>query len=235
MLTITAQLHDVAVSSLSKLRHAFDHLKRMWATALSTLTFYTALAFACVAVIGQDLVVPLLGRNWEPAGPLTCILAVRGIAHVVERTLGWLHVSTGHPDRWMKCGFDSAIFQLVAIFAGLPFGLIGVAAAHAITTFCPFVPALLYAGQPLGIGIRDVLLAVGPQIVAPLMTVAIGTAVQSGFLHDFSLLARPIASGLVCVLLYLALALGIFRVTAPSRLALSLLRDFSPARLRRSG
>ena len=234
MLSTSTQLHDVAVSSLSKLRDAVDELKRLWNAALSTLTFFTALAFAGLAVTGRDVVVLLLGQKWEPAGPLLCILAVRGIAHVVERTLGWLHVSAGRPDRWMRWGFFSAIFQLVAVFAGLPFGLVGVATAHAIATFCLFVPALVYAGRPLGIGARDVLRAVGPQMAAALIAVAIGLAVQGAFLSDFSRLARLFVSGLVCLTAYLAVAVGLFKVTAPLRLAFSLLRDFSPALSRRS-
>src|SRR6185295_17472753 len=90
ILNTSTQLHDVAVSSLSKLRDAVDELKRMWATALSSLTFFTALVFSDLAVTGSDIVVLLLGQRWETAGPLFCIFAVRGIAHVVERTLGWL-------------------------------------------------------------------------------------------------------------------------------------------------
>jgi hypothetical protein len=33
---------------------------------------------------------------------------------------------------------------------------------------------------------------------------------------------------------YLAIAVGVFRVTSPIQIGLSLLRDFSPARLRRT-
>ena len=152
--------------------------------------FFSALAFACLAVTGQDFVVLLLGQKWEPAGPLLCIFAVRGIAHTVERTLGWLHVSAGRSDRWTRWGFFSAVCQLVAVFAGIPFGLVGVATAHAIATFCLFVPALVYAGRPVGIGIKDVVRAVGPQTVAALTTVAIGFTVQRLYLNDYSQLTR---------------------------------------------
>jgi PST family polysaccharide transporter len=167
LLSLFTQLHDVAVSSLSKLRSDLAELRRSWAAALSALSFYAALAFSVLAVTGQDFVVILLGQKWEPAGPLLSIFAVKGIAHVVERTLGWLHVSAGRADRWMRWGFFSAICQLIAVFCGIPFGLAGVAAAHAIVTFMLFVPALVYAGQPVGIGLRDVLRAVGPRRSLP--------------------------------------------------------------------
>jgi PST family polysaccharide transporter len=234
LLSLFTQLHDVAVSSLSKLRSDVAELRRSWAAALSALSFFAALAFSVLAVTGQDFVVILLGQKWEPAGPLLCIFAVKGIAHVVERTLGWLHVSAGRADRWMRWGFFSAICQLVAVFCGIPFGLAGVAAAHAIVTFMLFVPALVYAGQPVGIGVRDVLRAVGPQAISALLTVAIGLMLQQALLGDFSRLARFVLAVPICTAVYFAVIVGAFRMTAPLQLAFSLLRDFGPRRLRRS-
>lgn len=234
LLSLFGQLHDVAVSSLSKLRSNVGDFKRSWAVALSSLSFFTMPAFAGLAVTGQDFVVMLLGQKWAPAGPLLCIFAVRGIAHVVERTLGWLHVGVGRSDRWMRWGFFSAVFQLVAVFAGIPFGFAGVATAHTIATFCLFVPALAYAGRPVGIGAKDVLRAVGPQTVAALATVAIGFTAQRLFLDDYSQLTRFVLSVPICVAVYLTVVVGVFRVTAPLHLAFSLLRDFSPIRLRRA-
>jgi len=232
LLSLVTQLHDVAVSSLSKLRDNVDELKRSWAAALSSLTFYSALAFAVLAVTGQDFVVLLLGQKWAPAGPLLCIFAVKGIAHVAERTLGWLHVAAGRSDRWMRWGFFAALFQLAALLSGVPFGLTGVATAHAAATFCLFVPALVYAGQPFGIRAKDVLGIVGPAMAAGLTTVVIGLTVQQLFLGDYSRLARLMISSFVCLATYFAVVVGVFRVTAPIRLGLSLLHDFTARRWR---
>jgi PST family polysaccharide transporter len=96
------------------------------------------------------------------------------------------------------------------------------------------VPALVYAGRPLGIGTKDVFHAVGPQSVAALIAVATGIAVQGEFLSDLSRLARLVVAGLVCLTAYLTVVVGIFKVTAPLRLAFSLLRDITPTRFRRS-
>ena len=231
---LTESLHNVAVAGLSKLRDNVEELKRSWASALSLVSFVTSGLFAGLAVTGQDFVVLLLGEKWAPAGPLLCIFAVRGIAHSVERSLGWLHVPAGRSDRWMRWGFISAGVQLAALVVGLPFGLIGVATAYTIAMFGLFVPALVYAGRPFGIGVRDVLAASGPQTASGLITVAVGFAVQHFFLADFSLPGRFFTSALVCLVTYLALVVGIFRVTGPLQLALSLLRDFRPKRSRGS-
>jgi polysaccharide transporter, PST family len=232
LVILTESLHNIAVSGLSRLKDNVDELKRSWSAALSLVSFVSTPIFAMLAVTGQDFVVLLLGPKWAPAGPLLCILAVRGIAHSIERTLGWLHVPAGRSDRWMRWGFFSAACQLAALAAGLPFGLIGVVTAHTIAMFGLCVPALVYAGRPFGIGVKDVLSAVAPQIVAGLVAVALGLAIQQMFLLDFSQLARFLVSATICLATYLAIVVGIFKVKRPLELALSLLRDLVPMRLR---
>ena len=234
MLLLAGPLHNIAVSSLSKLRNNLDEFRKSYTAALSALSFVSALAFALLAVTGPDLVVILLGQKWAPSGPVLCLLAVRGIAQTVERTLGWLHVPLGRSDRWMRWGFFSAVCQIAAVFAGLPFGLIGVAATSAIAIYILFVPALVYAGRPAGIGARDVIAAAGPQTAAGLIAVAFGLVARQLFLADFSELARFFVSSLICLSTYLVVAVVVFRVTGPLQLALSILRDFSPMRLLRS-
>jgi PST family polysaccharide transporter len=112
--------------------------------------------------------------------------------------------------------------------AGLPFGAMGVAVAYTVAMFCLYVPALVYAGRPIGIGVRDVLSATGPQMASGIITVVFGLAVQRLFLLEFSELARFIVSIPICAAAYLAMVLGVFRLTGPLKLASSLLRDFGP-------
>jgi PST family polysaccharide transporter len=91
-------LHQVAIASLSKLQGDLVALRRSWAKALSTVAFYAMPAFGLLSVTSRDLVVTLLGPKWANAGVILSILALRGIPHSVERTLGWLHVAAGRTD-----------------------------------------------------------------------------------------------------------------------------------------
>jgi PST family polysaccharide transporter len=181
------------------------------------------------AVAGRDIVV-LLGPQWAQQA-LFCILAVRG-SRIALNARWVLHVPAGRSDRWMRWGFVSAACQLAAIFAGLPFGIIGIVTAHTIVMFALCVPALVYAGRPFGIGYKDVLSAVGPQVVAGLGAVAVGFVAQQMFLLDLSPLIRLFVSTMICLATYLAVVVGIFRVTRPLELAFSLLCDFFPMQSR---
>jgi len=217
-------LHNVATTTLSKLRSDVAALKRAWATALSSLTYFGAPAFATLAVIGEDLVVLLLGSKWVEAGAILSILALRGPAHVVERTLGWLHIAAERPDRWRHWGILNCVVTIVALLCGLPFGALGLATAYAASTYLLFVPAIAYAGKPLGIGVADVLRTVGPQVITALGVAAMGFLVGHTVLQDTPPLARLLTLSLLCVTVYLAtMTLG-FRMTKPLAVAASLVR-----------
>jgi len=217
-------LHNVATATLSKLRDDMAALRRAWSTALSSLTYFAAPAFAILAVAGQDLVVLLLGPKWQSAGTILSVIAIRGPAHVVERTLGWLHITAGRPERWRNWGVLNCIATLVALGCGLPFGALGVATAYAVLTSLLFIPALVYAGKPLGIRIGDILRTVGPQVVTALGTAAVGFLVRHTLLQGASPLVGLLALSTLCGALYLATMTFVFRETRPLTLAASLLR-----------
>ncbi len=230
---VTLPLHSVAVATLSKLRDNLEELRRAWSTALSSLTFFATLVFVVLAVIGQDLIVLLLGDKWIGAGILLAMFALRGPAQVVERTLGWLHVAAGRPDRWMRWGIVSGIFQVVTVLCGLPFGSLGVAISYGVCTYIIFVPAIVYAGQPLQIGLGDLMRSIGPQLIGALVTAVAGFTLRMYYLSDFPPFQRMATLVVVCVSVYTLITVGMFRMTKPIDVAKRLLRDFLPSGLSR--
>ena len=222
-LEMTTAIHGVCATSLSKLRNDPLELKRLWSKALSTLVFYAMPAFGVLAVISQDLIVMLLGEKWSLAGVLLSVLALRGIPHVVERTLGWLHVSAGRADRQMRWGVVATCVQLVALFLGLPFGPIGVAWAYVLSMYALFIPTIAYAGRPLGIGATDVVKVVGRPLIATLGAAGLGFVLRVTVLADTPGMVRTalLASGYIAF--YLLLMVGVFKVTSPLKVALSFL------------
>ena len=230
---VTLPLHSVAVATLSKLRDNLDELRRAWSTALSSLTFFAMPAFVVLAVIGSDLIVLLLGEKWASAGLILTVFALRGPAQVVERTLGWLHVAAGRADRWMRWGVISCIVQVAAILCGLPFGTIGVATSYTLCMYLLFVPAIVYAGHPLQIGVSHLMRAVGPQLIGSLVAALIGFVLRIFYLSESSAIERMSYLPIACVAGYLVTTVGVFRVTKPIKVAGQLLRDFLPVRLSR--
>jgi polysaccharide transporter, PST family len=223
-----APLHNVASATLSKLRDDRDALKRAWSTALSSLAFFAAPAFAVLAVVGQDLVVLLLGEKWRTAGVILSVIALRGPAQVVASTHSWLHVAAGRPDRWRHWGVFNCGLTIIALFCGLKYGAIGVAVSYAVLIYVITVPALLYAGHPLGIRTRDVLQAIGPQLVCALATAGLGFALQKTLLASVAAPVRLVLLCFICSSFYLAVMVFGFRITKPLAVAASLLRRREP-------
>jgi PST family polysaccharide transporter len=228
---VIAPLHGVAVSALSKLRNDLDELRRSWAKALSTLAFFSMPAFGLLAVVSRDLIVLLMGAKWSKSGLLLSVLALRGIPHTVERTAGWLHVTAGRTDRWMRWGAFQACAQLVALYFGLKWGPTGVVTAFVVTMFALFVPAIAYAGRPLDLGGRDMLKAVWRQMLGALLSVAIGFGLRLTILAEMTTIPRTAILTLAYVASYLLIVVGALGVRTPIETALSLCGGFLPPRI----
>ena len=180
-----AQLHIVGSAALSKLQADHAAVRQKYEAALSALAFFVMPTAAILSVTAQDTVVILMGEKWRAAGVLLGIIALRGIFQVIEGSQGWLHLSLGKPDRWKNWGLVSAIVQVLAILAGLPFGPKGVAAATVVAGALIAVPSIVYAGRPAGIGAGLVIRAAGLQLVGAIVTAAAGWSLQAAALEQF--------------------------------------------------
>jgi PST family polysaccharide transporter len=224
------QLHMVGSATLSKLQSNPVALRRRYEAALSTLAFFVMPMAAILSVTGEDVTVILLGEKWRVAGSLLSIIALRGIFQVVDSSQGWLHLSIGRADRWRNWGIIAAAVQVAAVLGGLPFGVTGVATAGVIAGSLLAVPAILYAGRPIGISTALVTRAVGPQLFAAICTVIGGWWLGTTVLAQYASFARILLSSGFCICIYLAIILGVFRIVEPVRVAVSIIQDIVKSR-----
>jgi PST family polysaccharide transporter len=225
--------HNVVVASLGKTQNNLDELRRLWRKALRMLEFYAMPAFGILAVTGQDLIVVLFGSKWSQAGVLVSILALRGIPHAVERTMGWLHVSAGRMDRWLRWGVVAMCAQLIALFCGLPYGPTGVAVAFVVCSFILFIPAIAYSGRPVGISATDVITVVWRPLVVSLLAAAIGFTLRFTLLGEISAILRIIVLTVAYLIAYVTIVVGFLGERMPLQVLLALVRDALPARFAR--
>jgi O-antigen/teichoic acid export membrane protein len=223
--SVLAQMHTVGSTALSKLQFNPVALRQKYEAALSALAFFVMPTAAILSVTAQDLTVLLLGEKWRAAGLLLSIIALRGIFQVVEGSQGWLHLSIGRADRWRNWGFISALVQAVAVFGGLPFGASGVAVAVVMTSLFIALPSIIYAGRPIGIGAALVIRAIGPQLIGAVSAAVAGWSLQTMALTHYSGYVRIILSTCFSVSVYLAIVVGLFRLTEPIKIATTIVRD----------
>lgn len=221
-------VHTVGSAALSKLQSNPAALRQKYEAALSSLAFFLMPASAILSVTAQDIVVVLLGEKWRGAGLLLSILALRGIFHAIEASQGWLHLSSGRPDRWKHWSIVSAVALVLAVLAGLPFGAKGVAVALVVESILIAFPAISYAGRPLDIGSALVFRAVGRQLLGATFTVASGWLFKIVALEQSSSLFRILLSAGFCITIYLLTVVVLLRLTKPIKLAGSLLQGYMP-------
>ena len=223
--SVFPQLHAVGSAALSKLQSNPDALRQKYETALSAVAFFIMPAAVILSVTAQELTVVLLGQKWRAAGFLLSIVALRGVFQVVEASQGWLHLAIGRADRWQSWGILTAVVQVVAVIAGLPFGAIGVAVTSVLTSVLIAVPSISYAGRPIGIGAAFVVRAVGPQLTGAICAAAAGWWLRTAALADVPSFVRILLLTAFCGAIYLAVVVGLFRLTAPIRIALGVVQD----------
>ena len=81
-------------------------------------------------------------------------------------THGWIHLSIGRADRWLRWGLVEFSTTAMLFLVGLHWGSIGIAMAWTTSFWILTFPALWYAGKPINLGIGPVVAIAWRYIVA---------------------------------------------------------------------
>ena len=222
---------NVAVSALSRVREDRPQFLRYLMGATGMLAFLGMGLAGDFTLIGRDIIRVLLGPNWGTAGWIFTFFAPAIGIMMVNGVHGWIHVSLGHADRWLRWGIFEWVVTCSLFFAGLPWGPQGVAVAWCASFWVLTLPAIWYAGQPIGLGVGPVIAAIWRYIAAGLAAAA-GSLLLLGqwkVLHDADG-ARGAALRIVSVTLgftalYLLGVILLHGGLAPLRTTVKLLKD----------
>jgi len=95
------------------------------------------------------------------------------------------------------------------------------------------VPALAYAGRPLGIHASDVVQSVWRPFVGSVLATALGFALHYTVLAHLPGIARMAVQAITYVSVYVFVVVGVLGVRGPLTSAAALVGDFLPARFTR--
>jgi len=207
MLPITqvrAPIQQVALPALSALRGDPPRYLRYYTRLTDILAAVVVPLTTFVFVEADFLVRLLLGPQWMAAVPVFRILAIAGIVQGVASTRGLVQLSYGYSGRYLRWGIANALAMIIAFFAGLPYGIEGVAAAYVIANYIILVPSLWYC-------FRDTPLTIGGfmrTLVMPLVisALAAAAAVLVRLLADGGDAAVNVAACALFVAVYAALS-----------------------------
>jgi PST family polysaccharide transporter len=231
---IGVPLNSVAMPAFSRLASDPARFRHTYLTLLSLLAFVCMPLSAIVTLTGRDLILLLLGPQWQSASELLPIFGVSTGLMLMYFTHAWLHLSLGTPDRWLRWAIFAFIVTMLFLAAGLPFGPMGVAAAYSLSLYVLTVPAIWYGGRPVHLKASAIVRGAWTFFVAALAAGVLSWLAANWWGPTAALFNRlgPVerigASVALCASTYLLVVIVLHRGTAPITQLVSLLRDMIP-------
>lgn len=229
-------LTSVAVSALSRLSDSTQR-GRYVLGALSALAFVGMGLSADLTLIGQDLILVLLGPGWVTSGRIFTLFAPGIGVMLLYGTQGWIHLSIGRADRWFRWGIVEFTVTAMLFLLGLPWGAKGIAVAWVVSFWVLTIPALWYAGRPAHLEIASVVAVVWKYVVASALAGGASAVIIRGTPSFVAASAgseageaivRIVTTTLVFGALYLGAVIMLHRGCAPLHHVAGLLRDMVP-------
>jgi len=138
----------VMIPILSRLVDEPARYRHAYLRALRILLLVT-MPIVCFCIASAYELIPfLLGPQWSAASEIFVWLSVAALHQPLTATIGWLFITQNRTGQFAKWGVVNAITCVMAFFAGLPWGVVGVAAAYAISDLLVRMPAVWwYVGR----------------------------------------------------------------------------------------
>jgi PST family polysaccharide transporter len=231
---LTAPLHNVALAALSRLQQDPARFRRYLTNSLAVIAFVGMAVGADLTLVGKDVVRLLLGPGWQASGRIFSFFGPGIGLMLLTSTVGWIHLSIGRPDRWLRWSLFEFAFTALLFIIALRWGPEGIAVAWSASFWILTIPAFWYAGRPIQFGVAPLLTAVWKCAVASLLSGFACAAVAHRFLPSAATASAIVALERIVLIsgpflgLYLATVIVLHRGFAPIRQLASLLRELAP-------
>jgi PST family polysaccharide transporter len=209
---VSVPLYAVGLPTLSRISNQPDRYRAAFNRLVENLAMVAMPAGALVAVCADWLVVTLFGPQWSAAGPLVAFFGLAVSYQPVMAALGLVYLTQDRPRELLRYALIDSGLAILLILAGLPFGVIGVAACYALGGLALRLPLSLWLACRNGsIRLRDLYDAMLPASCAALVVVGtVGSLRQAAWLD-----ALAPAERLALALLVSAVAAAITYAALP--------------------
>jgi PST family polysaccharide transporter len=227
---LVSSISVVAVAALSRARHDSAQFRRYLLGAMAVMSFVGMWIAGDMTLIGTDLIRVLLGPGWEEAGRIFIWFAPGIGAMMLYGTHGWIHLALGRADRWLWWGLVEWTVTILLFIAAIHWGPCGIAAAWCSSFWILAIPAMWFAGAPIGLEVGTVIAAVWRYVLSSIGAgVATFLAVRNfaGALSPQAVSTGLLRIALVSIIysaLYVGVVVALHRGTMPLKRLGSLLR-----------
>ena len=165
---LVSSLTVVVVAALSRFKKDSAEYRSYLLDALGVMAFLGMGLAAGLTLVGKDIIRLLLGPGWEPAGRIFTYFGPGIGVMILYHTHGWIHLSIGRADRWLRWAIIEFAVTFGLFLLGLPWGPVGIAVAWTASFWLLTIPAMSYAGKPIGLSVKAFLSVVWRYVAASL-------------------------------------------------------------------
>jgi PST family polysaccharide transporter len=224
---INMPLHSVVIPALSRLRDDLAHYRSYYLKTAFLITLVSTPVIGWFIVCSEDLILVMLGPQWLPASDIFSVLGIAALVQPLYFTQGWLHMSAGRSDRYLRWGLVASGLTVLGFLIGVPYGPIGVAASYAVVSWAIIAPCMWYAGHSAGISARDIFGAVYKNLLAGIGSIVAAILLIEHTLELKGAWANLLWGFLIVGLAYCLLLLSLYRSLSPLRELLTIARAFT--------
>jgi len=153
---IVAPMTAVAIPTLSRLQNEPERFRHYYLKAIKLISYVSMPLIVAMAVLSNEIVAVVLGKQWMQACPIFRILAVAALWQPVGSTIGWVFVSLGQTRRMFIWACIAIPLIIISFLIGLPWGAIGVASGYSISSCILIYPQFVFALKHTQITAGDV-------------------------------------------------------------------------------
>jgi PST family polysaccharide transporter len=160
---INAPVYAAGMPALSRLIDQPERYRSMFRQIMQKLALLTVPVFALAAVLADWVVYILFGPAWSAATPLVALFSVTAAYLPILLTGGLLFMTQGRTGEMVRASLIDGTLTITAILAGLPWGVVGVAASIATVGVVIRLPLSFWLASRHGpVSLGNMLSAIAP-------------------------------------------------------------------------
>jgi len=232
---LLSPIHNVALATLSRLTNEPERYRRYYLKAITLIAFIGMPISALMTLTGHDIILLILGGQWLIGGEIFRYLGTSIGIMLITFTQGWLHLSLGRPERWIRWSIFQTVSTTAFFIIGMQFSIQGMAVAYSLSFYVLVFPCLWYAGRPVQLSVLSIVSAIWRYFAAALLAGIISYLILyrmdsiNLIFINLHVLFRILSATLLCALLYLLLLITLHRSIEPIIVFISTARQMLPS------
>lgn len=142
---VSSVIVRVLFPTLSQIKGDLERFASAYLRAIGVIAFLTFPMMMGLFAVAEDFIAVVFGEKWSAMLPVLKMFTGVGLFQSIGTTVGTIYLASGRTDLMLKVVGGVAPVVVIAVIAGLPWGVTGVAMSYAIAAAAMFYVTLYFA------------------------------------------------------------------------------------------